>query len=310
MTFLVDKLLTKSLSLVHYLVPVLVQCTWFAMPVEGNVTKYELEGKNLQLPRLWWQTGFLHLSTQGIICFFVIDVASKKHDDSYDWKVIIFHFSGTRYVPGTLSTIPSTCKTMIIHRINFSTVAKEKRKVLLAAFSTNGPQKELKSWERGARLVKDTKVENKYLEHIRETHDPSLHIKTIEDELKGSIGKALGKQGEKVVMYLRAMEQERKRYYQLLENHEPTHQVVIDSIHKHNTYRKDCINARWELMVHRQAVGFIVGNQKYVTETFPIGEPLPVPYSSTNEKTSDEKNERRKVFGDQLDWWQRIGRWR
>jgi len=45
------------------------------------------------------------------------------------------------------------------------------------------------SWERGAKLVKDVdKVSNRYLEAIRETHDPSFHIKTIEDELKETIG--------------------------------------------------------------------------------------------------------------------------
>ena len=43
-------------------------------------------------------------------------------------------------------------------------------------------------------------VTNPYLEAIRQTHDPALHIKTLEEELAGSIGQALGKQGRKVLM--------------------------------------------------------------------------------------------------------------
>ena len=147
-----------------------------------------------------------------------------------------------------------------------------------AHFSTKGPNNtnNLKSWERGARLVKDTRVENTYLEHIRASHDPSLHVKTIEDELKGTIGKALGKQGDKVKTYLKAMDQARQQYELLLRDHEITDQKVVETAKKYNAYRKSCLHARWELLVHRQAVGFTVGNHKHVVETFPIGDPLPI----------------------------------
>lgn len=177
-----------------------------------------------------------------------------------------------------------------------------------------GPTKKLKSWESGAVLVQNTKIENEYTETIRAEVDPSLHLKTIEDELKGTIGKALGRQGQKVMMYRRAMEQERQRYVQLHEEHEPTDRIVLDSAKKHNGYRKDCVQARWELLVHRQAVGFIVGNHKYVMENFPIGEELPedpeMLSALEDEDAVRRKEEKRKKFSDQLDWWQRIGRWR
>jgi nicotinamide mononucleotide adenylyltransferase len=136
-----------------------------------------------------------------------------------------------------------------------------------AFFSTKGPSnsirdstKQLKSWESGARMVKNTKIENQYLEVIRDTHDPSHHIKTIEDELKGTIGKALGKQGEKVNMFLRAMEKEKKAYLKLLgvEKRDSADPKVVEVVTKFNAYRKDGIQARWELIVHRQAVGFTV----------------------------------------------------
>jgi hypothetical protein len=184
-----------------------------------------------------------------------------------------------------------------------------------------GPTEKLKSWESGAKLVKNTKMENQYLQEIRATHDPSLHVKTIEDELKGTIGKALGKQGEKVLMYRRAMEQERTAYVRLLEDFEQDvrHPKIIEAVEKHNQYRKDCLHARWELIVHRQAVGFIVGNHNYVMEKFPIGEALPTAdeLNRTDDGDDDDDDDsemspttQKKTFGDQLDWWQRIGRWR
>lgn len=209
------------------------------------------------------------------------------------------------------------------------------------------PSRPTKSWESGARRVKDTTVQNQYLEHIRDMHDPSRHIKTIEDELKGTIGKALGKQGQKVMMYMRLMEEQRQRYEQLImeedrcRHHDVDDDVVTrtttkngaakntttasiqECVKQHNNYRKDCIHARWELIVHRQAVGFIVGNHQYVTSTFPIGDALPEwdDESSDGTTTSSIRPDenitstqapptKKKVFGDQLDWWQKIGRWK
>mmetsp|Transcript_2826 Transcript_2826/g.8124 ORF Transcript_2826/g.8124 Transcript_2826/m.8124 type:complete len:215 (+) Transcript_2826:135-779(+) len=181
-------------------------------------------------------------------------------------------------------------------------------------FQVKIPGPKLKSWESGAKLVKNTKVENQYVEHIREIHDPSMHIKTIEDELKGTIGKALGKQGEKVLMYMRAMEQQQKEYLRLLEETgDPTDPAVEKCVEKHNEYRNDCVKARWELIVHRQAVGFIVGNHKFVMEKFPIGDALPTAEQLVNRQTEGEETSEKpkpKQFTDQLDWWQRIGRWR
>ena len=178
--------------------------------------------------------------------------------------------------------------------------------------TTNGTPK-LTSWESGARLVKNTHVENQYLDHIRDIHDPSLHLKTIEDELKGTIGKALGRQGEKILNFLKLMEQERQQY-EILRQQQPTCDTKLSQCAKqHNHYRKLCIHARWELMVHRQAVGFIVNNHKFVMEKFPIGDPLPednVVGEQGESSKPEEVPKEKKKFGDQLEWWQRVGRWR
>lgn len=172
-------------------------------------------------------------------------------------------------------------------------------------------------------MVQNTTVENKYLEHIREVHDPSQHLKTIEDELKGTIGKALGKQGQKVLLYARLMDEQRQKHANLVEQLTESSQEQNSTCQleeeieacavTHNEYRKECLHARWELIVHRQAVGFIVGNHKYVTEKFPIAEALPVQEDYLDESSSGDNQkpqEAKKSFTDQLDWWQRIGRWK
>ena len=197
-----------------------------------------------------------------------------------------------------------------------------KRSISSSASSTGptivtGPAEKLKSWESGAKIVKNTKVENQYLDHIRDMHDPSLHLKTLEDELKGTIGAALGKQGEKILSTLRLMEEEKQKYYELLEDHGPNCRVAIESAKQHNEYRQQCMKARWELIVHRQAVGFIVGNHKFVMEKFPIGDALPedVVEDAVDDATDDESTTKtdftaKRKFGDQLDWWERVGRWK
>lgn len=133
------------------------------------------------------------------------------------------------------------------------------------------PPKPGSTWERGAKLVKDTDVINPYLDRVRsEVVDPALQIKTIEDELCAAIGKALGKQGEKVKFAIHEMNDARARYLECI--HAQAYEGALESAHHHNDARKRAIKARWELLVHRQAVGFTVDNHSVVHKTFPIGE--------------------------------------
>mmetsp|Transcript_24738 Transcript_24738/g.52711 ORF Transcript_24738/g.52711 Transcript_24738/m.52711 type:complete len:256 (+) Transcript_24738:420-1187(+) len=191
-------------------------------------------------------------------------------------------------------------------------------------YSARGPSQQLASWESGARRIRNTTVESKYLEHLREVHDPAAHVKTIEDELKGAIGKALGKQGQKILMYTRLMDQERRKHEEFLERLDGEGGADAECLEKelrecataHNEYRKECLHARWELIVHRQAVGFIVGNHKYVQDRFPVADELPVTPSNDDDDGDGSSNETQKAkeapkkFTDQLDWWSRIGRWK
>ena len=168
-------------------------------------------------------------------------------------------------------------------------------------------------WERMAVAVKLVEQDTSpYIETIRAKHDPALHIKTVEDELKSTIGKALGRQGEKLLRAMRLMEQEFKNHNSLLARHSSDSQnpEVIESARTCNEYRSQALEARWELTVHRQAIGFIVNNHNYVTEQYPIGPALPVPDKSPppNEKASSHRNS--TLLNDQFSWWERVGRWR
>jgi hypothetical protein len=209
--------------------------------------------------------------------------------------------------------------------------------------SVTGPSPPSKTWERSAKLIKATELnqavpttttttrKNPYLDRIREAHDPSMHLKSIEDELKGTIGQALGRQGAKIQNAIRRMNEQYVTYQEILlkkhqhhhhhhhhDDDDQYHPEVIQAATTFNQYRADAVQARWELMVHRQAVGFIVNNHEYVQKDYPIPEPLPISrrkvdqasLATINGEKGKQLGEKTNEFGDQLDWWQRIGRWK
>ena len=167
------------------------------------------------------------------------------------------------------------------------------------------------------------------MELIRDTHDPSMHLKTIEDELKGTIGQALGKQGRKIHRFMGLMQESYDDYQAAMAEHEQessshyTRRVqgsnnsnsktaierAKEAAAQFNDYRQLAVTARWELQVHRQAAGFVINNHNYVRDHYPIPEALPDLDEKGNEIPKEEKKTFDK-FGDQLDWWQRVGRWK
>ena len=201
---------------------------------------------------------------------------------------------------------------------SFHRVKRHVQKRLLTSDAMKGgPTNDAKAsttWERGAIAVKNVDVTNPYLESIRRTHDPALHLKTLEDELKGTIGQALGKQGQKILMWMKVMEQDKQTIETMFQ---AGGRINVDALEKvilsHNDARNKAITARWELVVHRQAAGFIVNNHKFVHEMFRIGEKLSVSdFESSNlsQESNEHIDKQKEKFGDQLDWWQRVGRWK
>jgi hypothetical protein len=84
-------------------------------------------------------------------------------------------------------------------------------------YSAKAPTAATSSWKRTAKLVKKTTVQNQYLEHIREIHSPEMQHRTMEDEIKGTMGMgmALGKQAHKIEMYITLMEEQFEEYQSL-----------------------------------------------------------------------------------------------
>jgi hypothetical protein len=111
------------------------------------------------------------------------------------------------------------------------------------------------------------------------------------------------------------MQQEYQRYETLLQKTEDDQRNIQKELAEvalaYNKHRQQAIQARWELMVHRQAAGFIVNNHQHVMEHYPIAEALPID-NDDDQETKSEHNTRKekKKFKDQLDWWQRVGRWK
>lgn len=183
-------------------------------------------------------------------------------------------------------------------------------------FSSKATNTESTTQQRSAKMVKNTDITNQYLDQVRaEVVDPALQLKTIEDELMGTIGKALGKQGEKVLFAIREMKQHMKEYTKHIE--EKSYNEAFQSAQMYNNARTKAIKVRWELLVHRQAVGFTVNNHSVVHETYNIGEQLPSRLEDIVDENGEPKQQhdadestKKKKWGDQLSWWQRVGRWK
>jgi hypothetical protein len=138
------------------------------------------------------------------------------------------------------------------------------------------------------------------------------------------------------------MEKELEKYYDLVAQQQQTvnsggadtavsggaDTAVLEEIAAtYNELREQALKSRWELTVHRQAAGFIVNNHEDVAQHHPIKAKLTVDKpvvrvdaggddassaeidNSAVEGATAQKPEEKK-FGDQLDWWQEIGRWR
>jgi hypothetical protein len=143
-------------------------------------------------------------------------------------------------------------------------------------------------------------------------------MKSVEAELKGTIGKTLGRQGHKIVYAKQLMEKELQRYNDLIKLHSSAenakfHPDIINASHNYHEYRRQALQAPWELIVQRQAAGFVVNNHDYVSEQYPIAAALPVHDLNNESSSMDEKsieftsssveNDRKVKFTDQLRWW-------
>jgi len=124
----------------------------------------------------------------------------------------------------------------------------------------------------------------------------------------------LGKQGEKVLFAIREMKEHMNDYTKYIEDQ--SYNEAFQSAQMYNNARRNAIKFRWELLVHRQAVGFTVDNHSVVHETYNIGDQLPTRLEDIVDENGEPKQQhadestKKKKWGDQLSWWQRVGRWK
>jgi hypothetical protein len=114
------------------------------------------------------------------------------------------------------------------------------------------------------------------------------------------------------------MEKEWKKYHDLVAQQQQQQQTVnsggggadtaaLEEIAAtYNELREQALKSRWELMVHRQAAGFIVNNHEDVAQHHPIKAKLTVDNGGDGTSSAVEgKAAKKPKFGDQLDWWRK-----
>ena len=89
-------------------------------------------------------------------------------------------------------------------------------------------------------------------------------------------------------------------------------------IWNYNKFRKEALHARWELIVHRQAIGFTVGNHNSVTRKFPIPESWDLPEGCTYDLIKDDSSgdmrseisanseSLKRNFSGEMSWWKQF----
>lgn len=155
----------------------------------------------------------------------------------------------------------------------------------------------------------DNDASNEYVEKLRKLYDPNQEFSLLEDELREEMAQALGKTGSKCEYFFLLMQIAGKEcdeiftefggeQYRIMcddknsNNFSSTHSsannldaAVADAnniqtnamikakqqaVDKFNQSRRKAIEARAELVIHRQSIGLIWRNQQIVEEQYPL----------------------------------------
>ena len=126
------------------------------------------------------------------------------------------------------------------------------------------------SWRRLAETVKEDKMSNRLKEEIkRASISQADHVAKIEEEIQEEMAKALGITGSKCKYFFKVLEDANSRCEEL-ENQDASFDERLRAVQEYNQLREMAENARTELVIHRQAIGFSWRNQKLVEEEFPL----------------------------------------
>jgi hypothetical protein len=142
------------------------------------------------------------------------------------------------------------------------------------------PKEDQTSWKRLAEQIKQEKKsgepQSEYLDRIRGSYDVNDHVLKIEEEVIQEIASSLGRTGDKCNYKFYVMEAQGRMCddvnAQARRNPgDPAIQAALEAtVSEFNRMRKEAEEARKDLIIHRQAVGFQTSNHAAVYEKWPL----------------------------------------
>ena len=129
----------------------------------------------------------------------------------------------------------------------------------------------------------------------------------MEEELHGAVAESLGRSADKVKI---AME-DCKRWAEEARRLEAEGLGGVEEVlGRYNEARGRMERRRWELIVQRQACGFVIDNYEAIYKLFPIPDKMEVGEVRGEVRRVEGKEGKEKKAMGQLSWWQSIGRWK
>lgn len=118
-------------------------------------------------------------------------------------------------------------------------------------------------WTSLVRSLLDTGHESPYLDRLRARLDPGRAQLELETEIRAEIAAALGRAEDKVNVALLRLELAQRRL--ATEPPGPERRRLVAAF---DALRDEALHARWELLVHREAVGF--RRNAILNELYPV----------------------------------------
>eukprot|EP00924_Labyrinthula_sp_SR-Ha-C_P013495 snap_masked-scaffold_5-processed-gene-4.14-mRNA-1 protein AED:1.00 eAED:1.00 QI:0/0/0/0/1/1/2/0/217 len=155
-------------------------------------------------------------------------------------------------------------------------------KIIIRNFSNNKSP-----WQRLSQRIKfpDTvpnssteqkrNTSEKYMGQVEDkTSGPASALKLLEDELVEEVAASLGRSGDKLKLSFQEMHEAHNEVLEFLNSNDLNCPVIKRELNvligKYSTKRSQAEVARWELIIHRQSIGFRYKNVEIIEKTYPL----------------------------------------
>jgi hypothetical protein len=118
-------------------------------------------------------------------------------------------------------------------------------------------------WTKLVRELKDTGYESPYLDRLRARLDPSEAVARLEAEIVQEMAQALGRTGDRLNYALLRLELAARAI-----DEAPDEGTRADRVRAFNALRAEALDARRNLLIHREAIG--IRRNKLLDELYPI----------------------------------------